>query len=419
MYNGPAKVLNDTKGVELLNKICPQFSAERLTCCSAKQLITLDKSLGPLRQFASRCPSCLENLVNVFCESTCSPDQSLFMDPKTVLPIPSAQHPSIVAINYYASKTFKQGVFDSCKDVVFPENNEKILNLLCGRSAETCTPQKLLEYMGSTANGMSPFDIDFPEILPKNLSWMNVTTYKCNNNFFNPWTNKTNPKCSCQDCQPSCPMLPPEPKPEHHKTILGLRGLSFSLLIVYLAFFFTFIPISFYLVLRKQKQYAHIPEGPEPVPPYMPYTNGVPPNAINVQIARKPGCCEMMGFWMDKKLRSVFFKWGRWCSQHPFIVIVACVVLVGILAGGLKFYKVTKNPVELWSAPESTARREKDMFDTKFSPFYRTEQLIITVNPNYPQNNTGYIQSPDRKFIPFGHIFHLDLLNQVSFYYTV
>lgn len=416
LYNGPAKTLNDTKGLELLNKICPQYAAERKTCCSTSQLEDLDKNLDTLRQFASRCPACLTNMINMFCESTCSPDQSLFMDPDMVIPpfpMPGTKQ-SIARINYYASSKFKQSLFDSCKDVVFPENNEKILNLLCGVSAETCTPQKLVEYMGSTSNGMSPFDIIFPQIIPKNLKWMDTETFRCNDSFVNKWTNKTQLACSCQDCQPSCPALPPLPKTGEHKTILGLRVLSFTLLIVYLAFFFTFIPISFYLVQqrRKKNSYAKIPDGPEPVSSNMPYTNGKL-NAINVQTIRRPGCCEKMGFWMDKKLKDLFFKWGKWCSLHPFIVIIAVMLFVGILAGGFKFYKVTKNPVDLWSAPGSTARRQKNIFDEKFSPFYRTEQLIITVNPDYPQNHTGYHQYPDSKFIPFGNVFHLDLLNQV------
>jgi len=414
LYNGPARRMNDTEGIELLHKVCPKFSAERLTCCSAKQLKTLDSNLNTLRQFASRCPACLQNLINVFCELTCSPDQSLSMDPQMLFPpfaVPG-QVQSIMSIDYFASPTFKKGVFDSCKDVVFPENNEKILNMLCGQSAETCSPQKLLEYMGSTSNGMSPFQINFPEVIPKELTWMNVSTYKCSNSWTNPWTNKTELKCSCQDCKPACPPLPPAPQPKQHKTILGLRVISFSFLIIYLVFFLTFIPISFYRIMQKKDRYAAIDSGPEPVSANMPYTNGLSPNAINVEVARKPGCCEFLGFWMDRKLRSIFSQWGRWCSHHPFIVIIACVVFVGILAGGLNFYTVTKDPVKLWSAPGSTARTQKNTFDSKFTPFYRTEQLIITVNPKYPQNRTGYYQAPFDKWVPFGHIFHLDLLNQ-------
>ncbi|KAK3735159.1 hypothetical protein QZH41_020257, partial [Actinostola sp. cb2023] len=366
LYNGPAKTMNDSKGIELLNKMCPKFAADRKTCCSTKQLAALDSNLNTLRQFASRCPACLQNLVDMFCELTCSPDQSLFMDPTAVLPIPFGKQ-SIMRISCFVPAQFKKGLFNSCKDVVFPEDNEKILNLLCGQSAETCTPHKLLEYMGSTANGRSPFDVIFPEIIPQHLSWMNAETFKCNESYVNPWTNKTNWKCSCQDCAPSCP-VPPPPSP-----ILPLECSMIIFIIVNISLFALFV------VVFCCKKFVK-------------------------------GCSTRIHDFGG--LRWIFTKWGHWCSLHPFIVIISCVVFVGILAGGLKFYKVTKDPVELWSAPDSTARKQKDLFDSKFTPFYRTEQLIITVNPDYPQNHTGYHQHPDGKFIPFGNIFHLDLLNQ-------
>ena len=413
LYNGPAKILNDTNGISLLHKLCPKFSPHRLTCCDKNQLQALNDNLDTLRQFTGRCPACFQNLLDLFCESTCSPDQSLFMDPNGTVGFPPLE--SILRIKYYVSAEYKYGLFDSCKNVVFPGDNEKALNLLCGESAETCTPEKLLTHMGSTSNGYSPFDIIFPQniSLSQNLTWMNHTIFPCNESFVNPWTNKSETACSCQDCAESCPYLPPVPPAPIPRTILGLRLLSFSLLIIYLVFFFTFMPISFYLICRNQSHYTRLSDGPAPVPSSMPYTNGQSPNAINVRLARKPGVCERMGFWMDRKLRVIFSSWGHWCSSHPFIVIIVCIIFVGVLAGGLKFYKVTKNPVDLWSAPGSRARKEKDLYDSKFTPFYRTEQLIITANPNYPQNHTGYRRYPDDKFIPFGDISHLDLLNQV------
>ena len=57
------------------------------------------------------------------------------------------------------------------------------------------------------------------------------------------------------------------------------------------------------------------------------------------------------------------------------------------------------------------ARKEKEIFGSKFDPFFRTEQLIIRPTRNLPG---GYHQFPYNNFIPFGPIFHLDLLNQVS-----
>lgn len=39
--------------------------------------------------------------------------------------------------------------------------------------------------------------------------------------------------------------------------------------------------------------------------------------------------------------------------------------------------EVTTDPIELWSAKVSRARREKDYFDEKFGPFYRTTQIFL------------------------------------------
>lgn len=52
-----------------------------------------------------------------------------------------------------------------------------------------------------------------------------------------------------------------------------------------------------------------------------------------------------------------------------------CVVTA--LGHGIKYMKVTTDPVELWASPNSRARLERQYFDSHFEPFYRTEMLII------------------------------------------
>lgn len=53
-------------------------------------------------------------------------------------------------------------------------------------------------------------------------------------------------------------------------------------------------------------------------------------------------------------------------------------IVVAILSAGLKDIELTTDPVELWSAPNSRARQEKDFHDENFGPFFRTNQLILT-----------------------------------------
>ena len=132
---------------------------------------------------------------------TCDRDQSLFLDPTWLM-----NNKTIFQISYFVSEKFKQGLYDSCKDVtypLYPGVNEKVMKLFCG----ACSPQKLLDYMGNTLNGYAPFDIRFPRKLTPNLHWMNKTILKCNESFFDLQNNRTANPCSCQDCTQSlCPV---------------------------------------------------------------------------------------------------------------------------------------------------------------------------------------------------------------------
>ena len=50
------------------------------TCCDIKQLKTLDRNTAMVAALFKRCPSCLNNLMKIFCEYTCSPKQSTFIN---------------------------------------------------------------------------------------------------------------------------------------------------------------------------------------------------------------------------------------------------------------------------------------------------------------------------------------------------
>ncbi len=70
---------------------------------------------------------------------------------------------------------------------------------------------------------------------------------------------------------------------------------------------------------------------------------------------------------------SIFFF-----SILSFKVLLLSAVIVAVFSAGLKSIELTTDPVELWSAPNSRARQEKDFHDTHFDPFFRTNQLILT-----------------------------------------
>lgn len=63
-------------------------------------------------------------------------------------------------------------------------------------------------------------------------------------------------------------------------------------------------------------------------------------------------------------------------QRRIYVIIIALVIIVGLQVG-LIYLKVITNPVEIWAAPHSRSRQEKDFFDTNFQPFYRTNQIFI------------------------------------------
>ncbi len=66
------------------------------------------------------------------------------------------------------------------------------------------------------------------------------------------------------------------------------------------------------------------------------------------------------------------------CYFFSLKVLLLSAVVVVIFSAGLHKIELTTDPVELWSAPNSRARQEKDFHDTNFGPFFRSNQLILT-----------------------------------------
>ena len=96
--------------------------------------------------------------------------------------------------------------------------------------------------------------------------------------------------------------------------------------------------------------------------------------------------------------------------RHPGCVVFFSVAFIAACSSGLVFIQVTTDPVDLWSAPDSQARREKDYFDTHFGPFFRTEQLIIRAPHTPPHTYEPYPSGAD---VPFGPPLAIDILHQV------
>ncbi|XP_038157542.1 NPC intracellular cholesterol transporter 1 [Cyprinodon tularosa] len=393
-YTG-APIPLEPKGYELLTELCPGYDyGNRSLCCDVAQLSTLKASLQLPLQFLSRCPSCFYNLMNLFCELTCSPHQSQFMNATNVTGT------DVMEVQYYIGQTFANAMYNACQDVQAPSSNVKALSLLCGRDAEDCTPTNWIQYMFSTENGQAPFPIIpiFSDVEVSGYTPMNNKTYACTEGL-----EDGSGSCSCQDCSAACgpkPIPPPLPPPW---TILGMDAMSVIMWISYMAFLLIFVGVLVGAWCCRRRtiasEYAPILDSNNPLS-----LNNDYPNQVDAS------CGEKLGERFENLMRVFFSRWGSFCVRHPSVVLLGSFILVIACSGGLIYMHITTDPVELWSSPTSQARREKDYFDEHFGPFYRTAQLIITT----PINDT-YIFSPYPvgSDVPFKAILFKDILHQV------
>ena len=80
---------------------------------------------------------------------------------------------------------------------------------------------------------------------------------------------------------------------------------------------------------------------------------------------------------------EVFFGWwGAVVVKFPLTVLtISVLVAAGLSVGTIKL-QVTTDPIELWAAPTSRSRVEKDFFDKQFRPFYRTALVVVKAIEN-------------------------------------
>ncbi|XP_028284138.1 NPC intracellular cholesterol transporter 1 [Parambassis ranga] len=393
-YTGPPRPLQPD-GYQLLTELCPGYDyGNRSLCCDVTQLHTLKGSLQLPLQFLSRCPACFFNLMNLFCELTCSPHQSQFVNATEF------NGTNVVAVDYYIGQTFANAMYNACKDVQAPSSNVKALSLLCGKDAKECNATNWIQYMFNINNGQTPFPINpiFSDVEVSGHAPMNNKTYACTEGL----EDGSGP-CSCQDCTKACgpkPIPPPLPPPW---TILGMDAMTVIMWISYMAFLLVFVGAVLgawcYRKRTIMSEYGPILDSNNPLS-----LNSDNPDQVNAS------CCETLGERFENFLRTLFSIWGSFCVQHPSVVILGSLILVVASSAGLVYMRITTDPVELWSSPTSQARQEKDYFDSHFGPFFRTAQLILTT----PLNDT-YMYSPyfGGSDVPFGAILGKDMLHQV------
>ncbi|KMZ76416.1 hypothetical protein ZOSMA_1024G00010 [Zostera marina] len=103
-----------------IQSLCPTINGN--VCCTEEQFNTLRGQVQQAIPFLGGCPACLRNFLNLFCEITCSPNQSLFINVNKIR--------TVDGIEYFITEYFAKELYNSCKDVKFGSLNSRAMNYI-------------------------------------------------------------------------------------------------------------------------------------------------------------------------------------------------------------------------------------------------------------------------------------------------
>jgi Niemann-Pick C1 protein len=254
----------DQDAREVLMRLCPSLfleSEDPLLCCSTDQVYEMETNFQMPDQLGlSRCPSCQYNWRLTFCEMTCSPRQSEFIQISNFSLTPDRRRRADAIITHVPDY-FPDKLLDSCSGVQGLAAGQKLLDLLCGSwGASQCTGQRWLQFLGLDidSDGQSPYQIDFvyhsasetsrkPDgsvIVPMSTESTVGCSEKAPRSAFS---------CSCNDCEATCALkeLPAEARilPADPEAI-AIIGMSGAELLSVLLFLFLMSLIVTYFMLK-------------------------------------------------------------------------------------------------------------------------------------------------------------------------
>ncbi|KAI4297881.1 hypothetical protein L6164_037740 [Bauhinia variegata] len=365
-----------------IQSLCPTITGN--VCCTESQFDTLRAQVQQAIPFLVGCPACLRNFLNLFCELSCSPNQSLFINVTSVSEVNGNM--TVDGIDYYITETFGEGLYNSCKEVKFGTMNTKAIDFV---GAGASNFKEWFAFIGQKVPpGFpgSPYSINFMTTVPDSspMELMNASVYSCAD---------TSLGCSCGDC-PSSPLCsgsePSPPKNDPCYVRIGslkIKCLEFSLAIVYIVLVFVLFGWLSFRGVRERRRFG---SNVEPLLNEVGVHGNIPSNlqkAENCSVEEQSVDLQVMNegqLSLVQGYMSRFYRdYGRWVARHPAIVLCSSMAIILLLCLGLLRFKVETQPEKLWVGPGSKAAEEKQFFDSHLAPFYRIQQLIIATIPEF------------------------------------
>lgn len=391
---------------DLLVSLCGEEYAESPTCCTTDQLETLRDNLGQAENLIASCPACRNNFRKFWCTFTCSPDQATFLNvtstQKSVM-----EQTAVKSVDFFVSERFGQGFYDSCKSIQVGATNGYAMDLIGGGAEDYLS---FFRFMGDVKDLGSPFQINFPEQIPSEMTPFDTRPRNCADNDLGS-------RCTCIDCPSVCQALPPVPPPGSEPSchVGAITCLSFSLVIIYglcvLAFLVGYIvPVT--IRKRKERSYERVAlsaDGASDSTPLSPRSHSrglvgasslarqdVEESSGNYSDSRQLGrgaslldpieTVQPRQYRLNALLRRTFYRLGLFTATYPGLTFAAMFAFMALLNLGWNEFQLETDPVRLWVAPDSESRLQKEYFDEHFGPFYRPQQIYVTVSTQSPSD---------------------------------
>ena len=81
---------------------------------------------------------------------------------------------------------------------------------------------------------------------------------------------------------------------------------------------------------------------------------------------------------IEERVRNFLHHQAKFCANHRFSILFLTLCIGAFSGLGLSHVMLEEEPAKLWVEPGSKVALEKDHYDATFTPFYRTQQAIIT-----------------------------------------
>ncbi|XP_053973229.1 NPC intracellular cholesterol transporter 1 homolog 1b-like [Hylaeus volcanicus] len=347
----PPSRINDTKVAMLLRDKCPQYfkdTDDPRLCCDVTNIRTLLSQMNMIEGIFGRCSTCVKNAYKLICDLSCSPEQSRFIKvTKTDKNNEGKEY--VKEIEVYIAEEYMNTTFDSCKNIVHPASGNLAMDLACGiHGASWCTAEKWYQYQGDVdANDFVTFGMHF---ISNTTNRWNESVKSCNEAYDGLSA------CSCVDCPAACPFTKIE-RDDTHFTIFGYNG--YGVLAGILVTLFILSTVIVYRLARRR-----------------PCCSGTLADDADVDDKIEESKSNWRETFHDT-FRVFFFVWAKAFAKYPVIALFTISYVILGLSYGITRLSVTSDPIEIWAAPSSRSRIEKDYFDSHFQPFYRTEQIYI------------------------------------------